>query len=143
MTPQNKIAKYGLGKVILDLSLHHTVGEIIDIVTEKHGIKLSYNTVQRFLVSVRSERAEQTRQVVKEHIKKTVPRDLEIVDKVILKLEREFDASTGRGIPMMSKALLDAIKTKLDYCGAEKTGGVIVDVTEWRELLKRKCGIRD
>jgi len=139
----NRIEKTGCAKVVMELSLRHTIGEIVDILGEEHGVKVGYNTVRRFLAAVRRERAEQTRQVVLEHIKRTVPRDLDILDKMIFKLEREFDEARGRDVPMMSKALLDTVKTKLDYCGAEKHEGVTVDLSEWRELLKRKSGIAD
>lgn len=94
-TDATKIQKYGLEERILDLSLGRTSSQVAELVTaelQAKGIQdqISQPTVSRFLRKVRASRAEETRNIVQEHIKAHVPKDLEAIEEIELWLLDRF-----------------------------------------------------
>jgi hypothetical protein len=86
-TDATKIQKYGLEERILELSVGRTTTEVSDAITaelQAEGIQdqISQPTVSRFLRKVRAARAEETRNLVQDHIKAHVPKDLEAIEEI-------------------------------------------------------------
>lgn len=106
MAAQNKIEKYGLAERILALAAQPdaTTLKIAEVVTGElraRGVadSISQPTVSRFLKAVRQERGEQTRQIVHDHIKATVPADLAALDEIeawLLEVFRDHRRSLAR-----------------------------------------------
>ena len=85
MAAINKIDKYELGELVLKLSGENkTAEEIAGLITVKlAGLdSISQPSISRWLKNVRLERSEQTKHIVQEHIKATVPKDLEALDEI-------------------------------------------------------------
>lgn len=137
----SKIEKHGLGKTVLELSLQHTIAEIITILHNEHDLDVGYKTVQRYIEGYRQERREQTRAVINEQVKEHVPDVLGRLSKVIERLDRRLDnADTDRDAAALAGPLLKAIDMQLDISGAKKEE-VTVNVngsSEWREHLRRR-----
>lgn len=89
MPAANKILKYDLAEKALELSTSCTTMEISRLLTEQiqqKGIadSISQPTVARFIKSHRDERANQTRALVEKYVQATTPRDLEILDDIMM-----------------------------------------------------------
>jgi len=134
MAAINKIDKYELGELVLKLAGENKTAEAIAgiITTELNGIdSISQPSVSRWLKSVRQERSEQTKHIVQEHIKATVPLDLEALDEIegfLLEVFRNkvFDPETGEAtigiydLKDRQNAGMNAVKiveTKLRFAG--------------------------
>ena len=80
----SKIEKYGFQDRVLKLYSEPgmTSLRIAQVLTEElqGNDSISQPTVSRWLKDVRDERREETRQVVNEHIKANIPKDLEALD---------------------------------------------------------------
>lgn len=89
MAAANKIIKYELGEKTLELAASCTTMEIARILTEeiqKKGVtdSVSQPSVARFIKAHRDERANQTKALVQSYVQGTTPRDLQILDDVML-----------------------------------------------------------
>ena len=84
MAANNKIEQMGMGPEILDLhGQGKSTAAIAAYLNEKHGPgTTSQRSVARWLQEVRNERRSETKAVVHDYIKKTVPADLEALDAV-------------------------------------------------------------
>lgn len=63
---------------VLDLSPHHTNRQIAEIMADE-GVSVSASTIARLLAGVRKERAETSREVVRERLREHVLSDLDIL----------------------------------------------------------------
>lgn len=106
---------------ILFLAEHgKTTRQIASILQRKCGIEISHVTVSRLLKDVQVDRAAATKRIVQEHIQKTVPRDLELLDEIIAKMRKwleskKFKINTKL---LIIKELRQTIDVKLKYSGA-------------------------
>jgi len=71
-----------LQKKVLELSISHSSYAIARILAQEHNLKISPQAIRKFLQSARRERAETTRAIVQEQIARTVPRDLELLERL-------------------------------------------------------------
>jgi len=119
MAAQSKIEKHKLTERTLALAGEgRTTNEIAQVLTKELGGRdtVSQPTVARFLKGVRQERSEQTKQVVHDHIKATVPADLQALDEIEGFLLSHF---RNRGIDLVTgdeATLPNSLKTRID-CG--------------------------
>ena len=93
MAAQSKVTKYNLQERTLALAGEGaTTDAIADILTKELDGKdtISQSTVSRWLKAERKERSEQTRSIVHDHIKATVPKDLDALDEVLTFLMSHF-----------------------------------------------------
>jgi len=88
----------------------------------KDGIDISYTRVWRYINSQRKERAEQTKAIVREHIRTTVPTDLEILQEIRDQLNewRKDDSLRVSERLMVIDRLNKVIDTRLKFSGAEE-----------------------
>lgn len=95
-------------------------------IAEQIDITVSQVTVNRFLRDHRRDRAETTKAIVREHLSATLPTDLEMLDKLTLRLEvmRQTAEDMGLAGANMELGIIDRqVKTiglKLRYSGAEE-----------------------
>lgn len=116
----NKIDQNGLSEVVLELATTKTSRQIAEILKCNHGVEIGHVAVARYIQGVRQERAEQTKALVQEKIKATVPRDLEILDEMIAQEHTWFKSPSldvGEKLAV-AKELRQTIDTKLKYSGA-------------------------
>jgi len=108
-----------LSAQILALSAEHSNRQIEAILCEQ-GIKLSNVSIGKVVNEYRKERAGQTKDVVIEHIKKTVITDLDILEEQRDKLYAWFNDDNLRINErlMCSDRLNKVIDTRLKYSGA-------------------------
>lgn len=124
------IEKNGLTEKVLGLSATMSSREISALLKAEHGVNISYQAINNFVKGVRAERAEQTKAIVQEHIKATMPTDLDTLDRLIKQELEWFDDPEQKHNLKISeklqvaKELRQTIDTKLRYSGAaEPTGG--------------------
>jgi len=89
----NKIERYGVAPRVLALSGEgKTTHEISQILNEEAAgeYTISQPTVSRWLKDVRQDRSNQTRQIVHDYLKATVPTDLESINQVQAWLMDQF-----------------------------------------------------
>lgn len=133
MARPNKIEQFGLGEKVLALSVTKTSREIAAILKEENGVDISHAAIARYIQDVRKERVEATRAAVQEHIKATLPGDLQLLDEIIAQ-EREWFKDPSLKISqklLVAKELRQAIDTKLRHSGASEASGVIV--VQWSD----------
>lgn len=112
----NKIEKLGLTDRVLALtSQGKTTYEIAAILTQEAtgAYSISQPTVARWLKGVRQERAEQTRSIVHEYIKATVPADLDSINEVQVWLIERFRSIEEVTRESVSAALGKRISQKM------------------------------
>lgn len=159
MAQLNKIEKYNLAERVLALAAEgKTTAQIADILTaELTGTdSISQPAVSRWLKSVREERSNQTKQIVHDHIKATVPKDLEALDEVeefMLSVFRNTkknpetgkNESAGYELRTRADAGMKAVKiieTKLRFAGVlddpERSGARVdpVDLEQFKNDLQ-------
>lgn len=120
MARPNKIDQLNLAEDVLELALTKTSREISAILKAKHGVDVSHVAVARYIQGMRKERAEATKAVVQEHIRATVPTDLQTLDQIIAQ-EVDWFKSVDLDIAAklaVAKELRQTIDTKLKYSGA-------------------------
>jgi hypothetical protein len=130
------IEKNGLAEKVLCLSATKSARDIEAILLAEDGVTISYRSIANFVKDVRQERAEATRALVQEHIKATVPTDLETLDMLINR-EREWFNDEGLKVSeklMVAKELRQTIDTKLKYSGAGEMGDQVVTIKLPEEL---------
>ena len=116
------IERRGLAEKVLQLSLNKSTREIAEILQKEDGVSVTFKTVANFLKGIREERAQATRALVQKSIQASVPRDLEILDELIIK-EYEWFCDNNMGLNDrldVSRELRQVIATKLKYSGAEE-----------------------
>ena len=116
------IERRGLAEKVLQLSLNKSTREIAEILQKEDGVSVTFKTVANFLKGIREERAQATRALVQKSIQASVPRDLEILDELIIK-EYEWFCDNNMGLNdrlEVSRELRQVIATKLKYSGAEE-----------------------
>ncbi len=116
------IERRGLVEKVLQLSLNKSTREIAEILQKEDGVSVTFKTVANFLKGIREERAQATRALVQKSIQASVPRDLEILDELIIK-EYEWFCDNNMGLNDrldVSRELRQVIATKLKYSGAEE-----------------------
>lgn len=128
MARANKIDELGLGSEILELaSKGKSSREIVAILAAK-GYAISQPSVARYLASVRRERAEATKAIVRDHIRATVPSDLAALDTIIAQ-EMAWFRDESRKLSerlAVAKELRQTIDTKLKYSGAGEEAAAVV-----------------
>ena len=123
----NKVVRLGLEADVLQLSSSgKTHAEISDAINKKlmgSGEQISTSSITRYLRWVRKTRSEETRIIVQDHIKGTVPADLEALDEVEAKLLEEFrDESNDFKFRMtIGMNVVRVIETKLRFSGVLET----------------------
>lgn len=104
----NKIERHGVAPRVLALSGEgKTTHEISQILNEEAAgeYTISQPTVSRWLKGVRQERGEQTRQIVHDHLRATVPTDLESINQVQSWLIDQFRSLDVVSVERVSEAL--------------------------------------
>lgn len=105
--------------IIIALSATHSIRQI-ESVLDSQGIKISRSTIGNIVKENRSERAGMTKEVVQEHIVKTVMTDLDILEDMRNQLN-EYRQSGNLRISeklMCIDRLNKVIDTRLKYSGA-------------------------
>lgn len=120
MARPNKIDQHGLSEVVLGLATTMTSRQISEKLKQEYGVDVSHVAVARYIKDIRQERAEQTKALVQDKIKATVPRDLDILDELIAQELEWFKGGDMEIIDKLSvaKELRQTIDTKLKYSGA-------------------------
>ena len=154
MAAVNKIEKYNLQNRVLALSGEgNTTHQIAAILTEEAEgrYSISQPTVSRWLKTVREDRAEQTKQLVHDHVKEHVPADLQALED----LESEYLAIFNNPEQYNLKDRMAAgdrivkiIDTKLKYAGILENPDALpggsedpVDLDEFRSTLSEKKAV--
>ncbi len=98
--------------------------EIAEWLQKRHGIKKSREAISKLVSGHRKERGEVAKSVVREHLQRTLPSDLAILDEQVRSLRQL--AQTTRKKPKeidqhlrVVDRLLRVIDTKLHYSGAD------------------------
>lgn len=87
---------------------------------KSEGIELSHTAVANFIKEQRQERAEVTKTIVQEHIRTTVPRDLQILEEARDQLDlwrRDESLRVSERLQVI-RELRATIDTRLKYAGA-------------------------
>ena len=110
-----------IGEKIMSLAPSHSNRQIADILKQA-GIQLSHTSVAKFIRSQRKERAEQTKVIVQEHIRVTVPTDLQILQEIRDQLNewRKDDSLRVSERLMVIDRLNKVIDMRLKFSGAEE-----------------------
>lgn len=110
-----------IGEKIMSLAPSHSNRQIAAAL-EQAGIRLSHTSVAKFIRSQRKERAEQTKAIVQEHIRVTVPTDLQILQEIRDQLNewRKDDSLRVSERLMVIDRLNKVIDTRLKFSGAEE-----------------------
>lgn len=112
-----------LHKIVLDLAGQgKTTRAIADELVAKHGHKTNFSTVARLLKSLRKDRAEISKAVVREELSSTLTSDLQRLERFA---KRVAVRASKKGCDNMSFAkLVDELRkiteTKLKFSGADE-----------------------
>jgi hypothetical protein len=136
MARPSKIDQLGLAEKVLAMALTKTSREI-SAVLRAEGYDISHVAVARYIKGVRQERAEQTKALVQDTIKATVPRDLEVLEHVRDQLDG-WRRDEGIDLPLRLQVidrLQRVIELRLKHCGAEEGAQDLLDaiVAAYRE----------
>ena len=108
-----------IASIIMGLSATHSIRQI-QTVLDSQGIKLSSATIGNLIKANRDERAGMTKEVVFEHIKKTVVTDLEILEEMRNQLNNyrsNPELKISEQLQCIDR-LNKVIDTRLKYSGA-------------------------
>ncbi|HPI17997.1 MAG TPA: hypothetical protein PK396_09740, partial [Mesotoga sp.] len=107
-------------------------------IAEEKNLDVSYGAIASFLKSVREERAETSRAIVQEHMQKTLPNDLQLVDEMNSELSKWFrDKSLSKRERLrIYDSLLRGIDMKLKNSGAGENS-----TEDFLKALKERWGI--
>lgn len=166
-----KIRKYNLEERILELSVGRTTTQVAQALTSELQAKgipetISQTAVSRYLRKVWASRAEETRNIVQEHIKTYVPKDMTAIEEIETWLLERFRgrvdlAALAGTVAKEVAAIIEAdhgkraeygmkaarlIELKLKYAGilenpeAPNRGipGDPVDLTEFRSEIAKE-----
>ena len=136
----NKIDQNGLAEVVLELAVTKTSRQIAEILKQEHGVEIGHVAVARYIQGMRQERAQATKALVQEHIKATVPKDLELLDAIIEDLRKHYfeeqsavisdDAGNKLALSdklAVSREIRQTVATKLRYSGAGEPGASSIE----------------
>ena len=135
---------------IQDLSANHSNRQIAAILTDE-GTPVSYATVSRVLQEERKERSAVSRKIVTEHIQRTVPTDLLILEQTRDQLNRWRLNCDDDGEPMdpplrISERLLvidrlnSTIGQRLKHSGADPADSIADSLAD---IALEVAGLRD
>lgn len=139
MPRPNKVEQYKLEKEVLDwTSQGMSSRDISKKITEEKNLDVSYGAIASFLKSVREERAETSRAIVQEHMQKTLPDDLELLDEMNQELSEWFkdESLSKRERLRIYDSLLRGIDMKLKNSGAGENS-----TEDFLKALKERWGI--
>lgn len=134
-----KVEQYKLEKEVLDWSGQGMSSrEISEKIAETKNLVVSYGAIASFLKSVRKERAETSRAIVQEHMQKTLPDDLELLDEMNQELAGWFkdESLSKRERLRIYDSLLRGIDMKLKNSGAGENS-----TEDFLNALKERWGI--
>lgn len=125
MAKPNKIDQLGLSEKVLELATTNTSRGISMYLQKQHNVDISHVAVARYIQGTRKERAETTKALVQETIKATVPKDLELLERLRdEQAELVFNPITKSEDPELwlkaTKELRATIESRLKHSGAEE-----------------------
>ncbi len=129
MARPSKIDQLGLAEKVLSLALTRTSREISAILKAEDKADVSHVAVARYIKGVRQERAEQTKALVQDAIKATVPRDLQILEQVRDQLDdwrRDPKMKIKQKLQVIDR-LRKVLDLRLKYSGAGEGPGDLLD----------------
>jgi len=139
MPKPSKIEQHGLEKDVLDwTSQGMSSRDISAKIMEEKKIYISHSSIVSFIKSVREERAETSRAIVQEHMQKTLPDDLELLDEMNQELSEWFkdESLSKRERLRIYDSLLRGIDMKLKNSGASENS-----TEDFLKALKERWGI--
>jgi len=139
MPKPSKIEQHGLEKEVLDwTSQGMSSRDISAKISEERDLSISHRAIAAFIKSVREERAETSRAIVQEHMQKTLPNDLELVDEMNSELSKWFkdESLSKRERLRIYDSLLRGIEMKLKNSGAGESS-----TEDFLKALKERWGI--
>ncbi len=139
MPKPSKIEQHSLEKDVLDWTRQGMSSrEIAAKIGEEKGLNISHRAIAAFIKSVREERAETSRAIVQEHMQKTLPDDLEILDEMNQELSEWFkdESLSKRERLRIYDSLLRGIDMKLKNSGAGENS-----TEDFLKALKERWGI--
>jgi intein-encoded DNA endonuclease-like protein len=139
MPKLSKIEQHGLEKDVLDwTSQGMSSRDISAKIMEEKKIYISHASIVSFIKFIREERAETSRAIVQEHMQKTLPNDLELVDEMNGELSKWFkDKSLSKRERLrIYDSLLRGIEMKLKNSGAGENS-----TEDFLKALKQRWGI--
>ena len=110
-----------VGEEILRLSTEYSQRQIAEKLREKHGVQLSHTAIAKFIKAQRWERSAQTKAIVREHLRISVPTDLEILQETRDQLNELRKSGTLDVVEQLRviDRLNDIIQTRLKFSGAD------------------------
>lgn len=139
MPKPSKIEQHGLEKDVLEwTSQGMSSRDISAKISEEKDIYISHTSISSFIKSVRDERAETSRAIVQEHMQKTLPNDLQLVDEMNSELSKWFrdNSLSKRERLRIYDSLLRGIEMKLKNSGAGENS-----TEDFLKALKERWGI--
>ena len=139
MPKPSKIEQHGLEKDVLEwTSQGMSSRDISAKISEEKDIYISHTSISSFIKSVRDERAETSRAIVQEHMQKTLPNNLQLVDEMNSELSKWFrDKSLSKRERLrIYDSLLRGIEMKLKNSGAGENS-----TEDFLKALKERWGI--
>lgn len=139
MPKLNKIEQHGLEKDVLDwASQGMSSRDISAKIMEEKKIYISHASIVSFIKLMREERAETSRAIVQEHMQKTLPNDLELVDEMNGELSKWFNdkSLSKRERLRIYDSLLRGIEMKLKNSGAGEN-----NTEDFLKAIKQRWGI--
>jgi intein-encoded DNA endonuclease-like protein len=139
MPKPSKIEQHSLEKDVLDWTRQGMSSrEIAAKIGEEKGLNISHRAIAAFIKSAREERAETSRAIVQEHMQKTLPDDLELLDEMNQELSEWFkdESLSKRERLRIYDSLLRGIDMKLKNSGASENS-----TEDFLKALKERWGI--
>ena len=139
MPKPSKIEQHGLEKDVLEWTSQGMSSRDISAKnSEEKDIYISHTSISSFIKSVREERAETSRTIVQEHMQKTLPNDLQLVDEMNGELSKWFrdESLSKRERLRIYDSLLRGIEMKLRNSGAGENS-----TEDFLKALKERWGI--
>ena len=139
MPKPSKIEQHGLEKDVLEwTSQGMSSRDISAKIMQEKGIHISHTSISSFIKSIREERAETSRAIVQEHMQKTLPNDLQLVDEMNSELSKWFkdESLSKRERLRIYDSLLSGIEMKLKNSGAGENSS-----EDFLKSLKERWGI--
>ena len=139
MPKPSKIEQHGLEKDVLEwTSQGMSSRDISAKIMEERKIHISHTSISSFIKAVREERAETSRAIVQEHMQKTLPNDLQLIDEMNSELSKWFrdNSLSKRERLRIYDSLLRGIEMKLKNSGAGENS-----TEDFLKSLKERWGI--
>ncbi len=143
---QRKVSDAAIARII-ELGPSHSNRQIAAILAEE-GENVSPSTVGRILNEERVERARVSREIVNEHIQRTVSTDLEILEEMRDQLNNWRQGLDDDGKPLVPKPRMTqrlpvmdrlnrVIDTRLKYSGADPADKLAEAVNSFAALMSK------